>query len=115
MSSALFASFLMMSVAAPASPTQRRIAAAEPAAARDPRAVAPRVGLAMALARRARETSDPAFYARALDTLAEAEKLSPGDYQVGRTRAWTLLGQHRFAEARDEAKALNRRAPDDVL
>jgi tetratricopeptide (TPR) repeat protein len=115
MSSALFASLLLMSLAAPATPAQRRMAAAEAAAARDPRAVAPRVDLAMALARRARETSDPAYYARALDTLAEAEKLSPGDYQVGRTRAWTLLGQHRFAEARDEAKALNRRAPDDVL
>ena len=115
MSSALFASFLLMSLTTPATPAQRRIAAAEVAAARDPLAVAPRVELAMALARRARETSDPEFYARALDMLADAEKLSPGDYQVGRTRVWTLLGQHRFAEARDEAKALNRRAPDDVL
>lgn len=115
MSSALFASFLLMSLAAPATPAQRRLAAAEAAAARDPRGVAPRVELAMALARRARETSDPAFYARALDTLDEAERIAPGDYQVGRVRVWTLLGQHRFAEARDEAKALNRRAPDDVL
>jgi tetratricopeptide (TPR) repeat protein len=115
MTSALFASFLLMSLSVPATPAQRRIAAAEAAAARDTRAIAPRVDLAMALARRARETSDPTFYARALETLDEAEKLSPGDYQVGRTRAWTLLGQHRFAEARDEAKALNHRAPDDVL
>jgi tetratricopeptide (TPR) repeat protein len=103
-----------MSLPSP-SPAQRRIDAAQAAAARDPRAVPPKVELAMALARRARETSDPAFYARALDTLAEAEKLSPGNYQVGRTRVWTLLGQHRFADARDEAKALNGRAPDDVL
>lgn len=115
MSSALFASVILMSLAAPATPAQRRIAAAETAAARDPQAVAPRVELAMALARRARETSDPAFYARALETLGQAEKMSPGDYQVGRTRVWTYLGQHRFAEAREEAKALQRRAPDDVL
>jgi tetratricopeptide (TPR) repeat protein len=115
MTSALFASVLLMSLAAPTTPAQRRIAAAETAAARDPKALGPRVDLAMALARRARETSDPAFYERAQQTLAEAERMSPGDYQVARTRAWTLLGQHRFAEARDEAKALNRRAPDDVL
>lgn len=115
MSSALFASFLLMSLAAPTTPAQRRIAAAETAVARDPKAVGPRVELAMGLARRARETADPAFYDRALETLGEAETMSPGDYQVARTRAWTLLGQHRFAEARDEAMALNRRAPDDVL
>jgi len=114
MNSALFA-FFLMSLAAPTTPAGRRIAAAEAAAARDPKAIAPRVDLAMALARRARETSDPAFYARALETLDQAERLSPGDYQVGRTRVWVALGQHRFADARDEALSLNRRAPDDVL
>jgi tetratricopeptide (TPR) repeat protein len=115
MSSAFFASLFLLSLMAPTTPAQRRIASAQAAVARDPRAVAARVELAMGLARRARETSDPAFYAQALDELAQAEQLSPGDYQVGRTRVWTLLGQHRFAEARDEARALNQRAPDDVL
>ena len=45
-----------------ATPAERRVAAAETAIARDPGAVRPHVDLAMALARRARETSDPAFY-----------------------------------------------------
>ncbi len=116
MNSALFASLLMTTLAAaPETPAQRHIAAAEAAAARDPKAAAPRVDLAVALARRARETSDPDYYARALDTLAQAEALAPGDYQVARTRVWVALGQHRFAEARDEARALTRRAPDDLL
>jgi tetratricopeptide (TPR) repeat protein len=110
----VFIPFLLMSLAAP-TPAQRRIETAEAATARDPKAVAPRVDLAMALSRRARETSDPAFYARALDTLGQAEALSPGDYQVGRARVWALLGQHRFADARNEAQALNKRAPDDLL
>jgi hypothetical protein len=70
MNSALFASLLMTTLAAaPETPAQRHIAAAEAAAARDPKAAAPRVDLAVALARRARETSDPASYARALDPL----------------------------------------------
>jgi tetratricopeptide (TPR) repeat protein len=115
MSSALFASFLLLSLPAPTTPAARRIAAAEIAAARDPRGVAPRVDLAMALAARARETSDPEFYGRALETLEQAERTTPGDYQVGRARVWVLLGQHRFEEARDGARALNRRAPDDLL
>lgn len=116
MSSALFAVLLLTSVPAPdATPAQRRIEAARTAAARDPQALAPRVDLAMALARRARETSDPAFYEQALETLGQAEALAPGDYQVGRTRVWVALGQHRFADARDEAKTLNRKAPDDLL
>lgn len=114
MNSALFASFLLMSLATP-TPAQRRIDAAKIAAARDPQAVAPRVDLAMALARRARETSDPSFYARAGETLAHALAAAPSDYQALRARVWVKLGEHRFAEARDEAKALNRRAPDDLL
>ena len=83
MSSALFASFLLMSLAAPTTPAGRRMMTAQAAAARDPRAVAPRVDLAMALAGRARETSDPEFYARALDTLGQVEKDAPGNYAGG--------------------------------
>lgn len=118
MTSAFIASVLLLAApppAVPVTPAQQRITAAEAAARRDPKAVPPRVDLAMALARRARETSDPAFYARALEVLAQAEALAPGDYQVGRTRVWVALGQHRFADARDEAKALNKKAPDDLL
>jgi tetratricopeptide (TPR) repeat protein len=78
-------------------------------------AAAARVELAMALARRARETSDPAFYAQAEKTIAEALELRADDFEALKARAWVLLGQHRFAEARELAEALNTRVPDDVM
>ena len=58
----------------------------------------------MALARRARETSDPAFYAKAEEALGRALAKTPDDYEALRARVWILLGQHHFAEARDEAQ-----------
>jgi tetratricopeptide (TPR) repeat protein len=98
-----------------ATPAERRIAAAETAIARDPAALRPQVELAMALARRARETSDPAFYAKGEETLRGVLAKAPDDYDALRARVWILLGQHRFAEARDEAQRLQKRAPDDLL
>lgn len=98
-----------------ATPAERRIAAAETAIARDPGSVRPHVDLAMALARRARETSDPGFYEKAEQALGRALAQTPDDYEALRARVWIRLGQHRFAEARDEAQALQKRAPDDLL
>lgn len=98
-----------------ATPAERRVAAAEIAIERDPAAVRPRVDLAMALARRARETSDPAFYEKAEQALGTALEKAPDDYEALRVRVWIRLGQHRFAEARDEARRLQQRSPDDLL
>lgn len=98
-----------------ATPAERRIAAAETAITRDPDAVRPQVDLAMAFARRARETADPEFYEKADQALGRALAKSPDDYEALRARIWIRLGQHRFAEARDEAQALQKRAPDDLL
>lgn len=98
-----------------ATPAERRVAAAETAIARNPGAVRPQVDLAMALARRARETADPAFYEKADEALGRALEKAPDDYEALRTRVWIRLGQHRFAEARDEAQRLQKRAPDDLL
>jgi tetratricopeptide (TPR) repeat protein len=71
--------------------------------------------LALALARRARETSDPAFYTRAhgaIDRSLAIERDNPGAL---RARAWVLLGQHDFAGALALARTLNQRTPDDVM
>ena len=71
--------------------------------------------LAMALARRARETGDPDFYDQALHEINAALNSAPNDFAAARTRAWVLLGKHEFATARTEAEALQRRAPDDLM
>src|SRR5438132_315470 len=69
----------------------------------------------MALARRARETSDVGFYAQAEDALKRSLDLAPGNLDGEKIHVWLLLGRHEFAAALDAAKALNKRGPDDVL
>jgi hypothetical protein len=107
--SVLLAGGLLLATLSPsATPAERRSAAAETAIAQDPGSVRPQVDLAMALARRARETSDPTFYAKADEALGRALEKTPDDYEALRARVWIRLGQHRFAEARDEAQRLQR-------
>jgi tetratricopeptide (TPR) repeat protein len=71
--------------------------------------------LALALTRRARETSDPAYYRMASEALVESLRRSPDNFDGKKVRTAILLGQHEFAEALREAKALNQRAPDDLM
>ncbi len=97
------------------SPAERRIAEAREAIEKTPNAPRGYTDLALALARRARETSDPAYYRRADEALDRALALSSGDFEASKVRAWVRLGQHQFAEARTLAEALNKRAPDDVM
>lgn len=70
--------------------------------------------LAMAYARRARETSDVAFYTKAEETLERAFKVDPDNFEAKKVQAWLLLGRHEFARALEAATALNKRVPDDV-
>jgi tetratricopeptide (TPR) repeat protein len=70
--------------------------------------------LAMAYARRARETSDVAFYAMAEATLKKSFALAPENYEGLKVETWLLLGRHEFAKAREVAARLNRQTPDDV-
>jgi tetratricopeptide (TPR) repeat protein len=70
--------------------------------------------LAMAYARRARETSDVAFYGQAEEALKRSFALSPDNYEGLKVKTWLLLGRHEFAKALAVAKDLNRRMPDDV-
>ena len=71
-------------------------------------------GLAMAYARRARETSDVQYYTRADETVNQALKISPGDFEALKVRTWLLLGRHEFAQAAQAAAELNTRMPDDI-
>jgi tetratricopeptide (TPR) repeat protein len=97
------------------SPAERGIAAAEKQIEKKPTQCAGYNQLAMALARRARETSDVKFYAQAEDALKKSLQLTPGNLDGEKVHVWLLLGKHEFAAALDAAKVLNKRVPDDVL
>ena len=71
--------------------------------------------LAIALSRRARETSDVMYYAQAEDALKKSLELAPGNMESEKIHVWLLLGRHEFPTALEAAKALNKKNPDDVL
>ena len=97
------------------SPAEQRIAWAKKAIEKNPARVQSHNDLALALARRARETSNPVYYQQAEEELAKSLRLAPANFDAEKIQVWVLLGQHKFAQAQEKAKALNRRAPDDVL
>lgn len=99
----------------PKSPAEIKITWARNILRDKPQNVAAHNALAMALARRARETGEPAFYDEALGSIRKSLELAPGNYEARRNRAWILLGQHEFAKALEEATALNKECPDDLL
>jgi tetratricopeptide (TPR) repeat protein len=100
---------------AEATPAQQEIESAKSVVQRNPEDAGAQSRLAMAYSKRARETGDPQFYAQAMATIARVLEISPDNYEALRAKAWTLLGQHEFAQAAELAEALNRRAPDDVM
>jgi tetratricopeptide (TPR) repeat protein len=97
------------------SPAQRAIAAAETRLAAEPQNPNVWNDLALAHARRARETADPAHYERAAEAVARSLELAPGDFTAKKLDCWILLGRHEFQAALEQARALNRAYPDDVL
>src|SRR2546422_10240777 len=103
------------SASADLSPAGRSIAEARKTIEKKPTQYSGYNQLAMALARRARETSDVGFYAQAEDALKKSLDLAPGNLDGEKIHIWLLLGRHEFAAALDAAKALNKRVPDDVL
>jgi tetratricopeptide (TPR) repeat protein len=70
--------------------------------------------LAMAYARRARETSDVAYYAKAQETVRKSLAIAPDNFEARKVEAWLLLGNHEFAKALEAATRLNKELPDDV-
>jgi tetratricopeptide (TPR) repeat protein len=97
------------------SPAEQAIEAARKAVAAAPDLADRHATLAIAFARRARETSDTAYYGRAEEAIARSLQLAPDNFEALKARTWVLLGRHEFAQALEVAKALNKRRPDDVL
>ncbi len=97
------------------SPAERSIAEARKTIDRKPGQFAGYNQLAMALSRRARETSDVNFYMQAEDALKKSFELAPQNTDGEKIHIWLLLGRHEFAAARDAAVTLNKKVPDDVL
>ena len=97
------------------SPAQTSIVRAQQLIDKNPRDFEAFNALALALARRARETSDPNFYTQGEQALQKSFAISPGNYDGARIGVWLLLGKHEFAAAREEASKLNKRVPDDVM
>jgi tetratricopeptide (TPR) repeat protein len=97
-----------------ATPAETAIAKAREEIAKKPDYYGGYNTLAMSYARRARETSDVAFYAKAEETLKKSFALAPDNYEGRKVETWLRLGRHEFAAARELAEKLNRRSPDDV-
>jgi len=97
------------------SPAEKSIAAAKKEIVNKPAQYAGYNHLAIALSRRARETSDVSYYAQAEDALKKSVELAPADFESQKIRVWLVLGRHEFPAALEAAKALNKKVPDDVL
>ena len=97
------------------SPAEQSIANARKEVAKKPTQFSGYNQLAIALSRRARETSDVTYYAQAEEALKKASELSPNNLESEKIRVWLLLGRHEFPLALEAAKILNKRVPDDIL
>jgi len=97
------------------SPAERAIAQAQRLIEKNPKDFGAYNALALALSRRARETSEVNYYAQAEEAIEKSFSISPDNFDAARTHVWLLLGKHEFAAALEEAKTLNKRMPDDVM
>jgi tetratricopeptide (TPR) repeat protein len=97
------------------SPAERNMQAARKLIEKNPKNFEAYNALALALSRRARETSDIQFYAEAEQALQKSFEISSENFDGKRTHVWLLLGKHEFSAALDEAKKLNKELPDDVM
>jgi tetratricopeptide (TPR) repeat protein len=97
------------------SPAERSMAQARKLIEKNPKDFEAYNALALALSRRARETSDVKFYAQAEETLQKSFEIAPDNFDGQRIHVWLLLGKHEFPAALDAAKKLNQKMPDDVM
>ncbi|MGV8990811.1 MAG: hypothetical protein ACOH1Q_05340 [Thiobacillus sp.] len=96
------------------SPAEQRISLARKAIDKNPQRYEAHAQLAMALAQRARETSNTMYYTQAETAVLQSLKLSPGNLEARRVQIWVMLGKHEFADALLAAQALSKQIPDDV-
>jgi tetratricopeptide (TPR) repeat protein len=99
----------------PLSPAERGMVQARKLIEKNPKDFEAYNALALALSRRARETSDVTFYAQAEETLQKSFEVSSDNFDGQRIHVWLLLGKHEFAAALEAAKKLNQKMPDDVM
>jgi tetratricopeptide (TPR) repeat protein len=97
------------------SPAERSIAQARRLIEKKPDNFEAYNALALALSRRARETSDVKYYDQAETALKQSLAMSPDNFEAAKIHVWLLLGKHEFPAALDEAKKLNQRMPDDIM
>jgi tetratricopeptide (TPR) repeat protein len=97
------------------SPAEQSMARATQLIEKNPKNFEAYNALALALSRRARETSDVKFYTEAEDTLKKSFEISPDNFDGERIQVWLLLGKHEFVAAREAALKLSKRMPDDVM
>ncbi len=70
--------------------------------------------LAMAYARRARESGDASNYAKAEDAVKKSLAISPDNYDARKAGVVVMLGRREWTAALESAKRLNKEIPDDV-
>ncbi len=110
-----FAQTTSASVELKLSPAERRMAQARKLIEKQPNDFEAYNALALALSRRARETSDVAFYTQGEEALQKSFAISPDNFDGQKIRVWLLLGKHEFAAALEAAKKLNQKVPGDVM
>ncbi|HEY3837518.1 MAG TPA: hypothetical protein VGL72_13140 [Bryobacteraceae bacterium] len=71
--------------------------------------------LAMALLKAARATGRPEYLQQAEQSAAEARRIAPDNFEAGKTEVAIRLAGHRYSDALAQAKALNKKIPDDNL
>ncbi len=97
------------------SPAEQSMAQARKLIEKNPNDFEAYNALALALSRRARETSNVVFYGQGEEALQKSFAISPDNFDGQRTRVWLLLGKHEFAAALEAAKKLIQKMPDDVM
>jgi tetratricopeptide (TPR) repeat protein len=98
-----------------ATSAQQKIAWAQAAIKAHPDSSQPYNDLAVACARRVRETADDSYYDQAQAALQKSFQMGADNLEGQKAQLMILLGRGEFARALDLAQALNKKMPDDVL
>jgi tetratricopeptide (TPR) repeat protein len=97
------------------SPAELRIAAAQKVLQKEPGRYMAYNDLATALVRRARETGDSSYYRQAEAAVANSLRIQSDNFEAGQAHVALLLGELKYSQVLEEARALNHRMPDAVL
>lgn len=110
-----FAAFVLpLVLLASDSPALLRIAAARKSVQANPSSSQAFNELASALCERGRDSADPVVYRQAEEAIQKSLQLAPDNFDAQKLRVSALLGAHEFVKARELAKTLNKKVPDDI-